>query len=58
MLAVKAYDQAVIQAAISGSVLQARKAMLLYPAVGEWEPSESLLEEMIAHNPSLEYLRP
>jgi 6-phospho-beta-glucosidase len=57
VLAVKAYEHAVTEAAISGSVLLARKAMLLYPAVGEWEPSESLLEEMIAHNPSLEYLR-
>ena len=58
VLAVKAYEHAVTEAAISGSVLQARKAMLLYPAVGEWEPSESLLAEMIAHNPSLAYLRP
>jgi 6-phospho-beta-glucosidase len=57
VLAVKAYEHAVTEAAISGSALLARKAMLLYPAVGEWEPSQSLLEEMIDHNPTLDYLR-
>jgi len=58
VLAVKAYEHAVTEAAIAGSALLARKAMLLYPAIGEWEPSQSLLEEMIDHNPSLAYLRP
>jgi 6-phospho-beta-glucosidase len=58
VLAVKAYERAVIQAAISGSLLLARKAMLLYPAVGEWEPSQKLLEDLISRNPSLAYLRP
>ena len=57
VLAVKAYEKAAIQAAISGSAVLARKAMLLYPPIGEWEPSKGLLDDMIGHNPSLEYLR-
>ena len=56
VLAVKAYEKAAIEASISGSAILARKAMLLYPPIGEWEPSEGLLEDMISHNPSLEYL--
>jgi 6-phospho-beta-glucosidase len=47
VLAVKAYERAAIDAALSGSVLAARKAMLLYPAIGEWEPSKALLEQLI-----------
>jgi hypothetical protein len=31
--------------------------MLLYPAIGEWEPSEELLREMARRDPSLAYLR-
>jgi 6-phospho-beta-glucosidase len=57
VLAVKAYEHAAIDAAISGSAVMARKAMLLYPPVGEWEPSKVLLDDMIEHNSSLEYLR-
>jgi len=57
VLAVKAYEAAAIEAAISGSARLARKAMLLYPAIGEWEPSKALLDDMICHSPSLEYLR-
>jgi len=49
VLAVKAYERAAIEAAMSGSQLEARKAMLLYPAIGEWEPSKELLEELIVH---------
>jgi 6-phospho-beta-glucosidase len=49
VLAVKAYERAAIEAAISGSVLAARKAMLLYPAIGEWEPSKELMEQLIVH---------
>jgi 6-phospho-beta-glucosidase len=56
VLAVKAYERAAIEAAASGSAQTARKAMLLYPPVGEWEPSEDLLREMIAQNPSMQYL--
>ena len=47
VLAVKAYERAAIEAALSGSVVEARKAMLLYPAIGEWEPSKGLLEQLI-----------
>ena len=57
VLAVKAYERAAIEAAISGSTALARKAMLLYPPIGEWEPSKGLIEDMIKHNPTLEYLR-
>jgi 6-phospho-beta-glucosidase len=49
VLAVKAYERAAIEAALSGSDLLARKAMLLYPAIGEWEPSQELLEQLIIH---------
>jgi 6-phospho-beta-glucosidase len=46
VLAVKAYERAAIEAALSGSVNDLRKAMLLYPAIGEWEPSAELLQMM------------
>jgi 6-phospho-beta-glucosidase len=49
VLAVKAYERAAIEAALTGSELTARKAMLLYPAIGEWEPSEELLKQLIIH---------
>jgi 6-phospho-beta-glucosidase len=49
VLAVKAYERTAIEAALSGSTLAARKAMLLYPAIGEWEPSKELLEQLIVH---------
>ncbi|MEG9437674.1 hypothetical protein JAO29_16100 [Edaphobacter sp. HDX4] len=46
VLAVKAYERVAIEAAISGSPRDLRKAMLLYPAIGEWEPSADLLKAM------------
>ena len=49
VLAVKAYERAAIEAALTGSELTARKAMLLYPAIGEWEPSEELLKQLVIH---------
>jgi 6-phospho-beta-glucosidase len=49
VLAVKAYERAAIDAALTGSALAARKAMLLYPAIGEWEPSKELLEQLDVH---------
>jgi 6-phospho-beta-glucosidase len=52
VLAAKAYERAAITAAVTGSVEQARKAMLLYPAIGEWEPSKELLIEFEQHSPS------
>lgn len=45
--AVKAYEREAIEAALSGSSTSMRKTMLLYPAIGEWEPSERLLQELI-----------
>ena len=57
VVAVKAYEKAAIEAAVSGSAMLARKAMLLYPPIGEWEPSKDLLDQMIRLNPALEYLR-
>jgi 6-phospho-beta-glucosidase len=46
VLAVKEYERATIEAAITGSPQLARKAMLLYPVIGEWEPSEGLLRDL------------
>jgi 6-phospho-beta-glucosidase len=46
VLAVKEYERATIEAAITGSRQLARKAMLLYPAIGEWEPSDGLLRDL------------
>lgn len=51
VLAVKAYERAAIQAAVEGSALLARKAILLCPAVGEWEPSEQLLHDLQTQSP-------
>jgi 6-phospho-beta-glucosidase len=45
VLAVKEYERATIEAALTGSMQMARKAMLLYPAIGEWEPSDGLLRD-------------
>lgn len=47
VLAVKEYERALIEAAVAGSEQLARKAFLLYPAIGEWEPSEALLKNLI-----------
>jgi 6-phospho-beta-glucosidase len=46
VLAVKAYERAAIDAALTGSNRDIRKAMLLYPAISEWEPSEVLLNRL------------
>lgn len=43
VLAVKAYERAIIEAAVTGSVQLAQKAMLLLPSVGEWYPRGQLL---------------
>jgi 6-phospho-beta-glucosidase len=51
VLAVKAYERAAIHAAVTGSAVHARKAMLLYPAIGEWEPSAALLRDFSAKSP-------
>lgn len=57
VLAVKSYERTAIEAAVSGSAALARKAMLLYPPIGEWEPTQDLLNDMIQHNPGLHYFR-
>jgi 6-phospho-beta-glucosidase len=49
VLAVKEYEQAAIEAAMTGSVQMARKPMLLNPAIGECEPSEELLGDLISN---------
>jgi 6-phospho-beta-glucosidase len=56
VLAVKAYERASIEAAVTGSAAAARKAMLLYPAIGEWEPSADLLREFAAKSPAFPQL--
>jgi 6-phospho-beta-glucosidase len=45
VLAVKEYERVTIEAAMSGSKQLARMAMLIYPAIGEWEPSKGLLRD-------------
>lgn len=55
VLAVKAYERAAIDAAISGSSALGRKAMLLYPPIGEWEPSKDLLDAFVTHHPALSH---
>ncbi|MEO8737012.1 MAG: hypothetical protein ABI380_10780 [Edaphobacter sp.] len=57
VLAVKAYERAAIAAAVTGSMEQARKAMLLYPAIGEWEPSADLLREFSVRSVTFPDLR-
>ncbi len=56
VLGVKAYERAAILAATTGSKDYARKAMLLYPAIGEWEPSADLLREFAAKSPEFPVL--
>jgi 6-phospho-beta-glucosidase len=46
VLQMKEYERATIEAAVAGSTALARKAMLLNPAIGEWEPSEGLLRAL------------
>ncbi len=46
VLAVKAHERAAILAAVTRKVLDLRLAMLLYPAIGEWEPSTKLIEAL------------
>jgi 6-phospho-beta-glucosidase len=46
VLAVKEYERVTIEAAMTRSKQLARKAMLIYPAIGEWEPSAALLRDL------------
>jgi len=43
---IKAYERATIEAACGGSPLSARKAFLIHPAIGEWDPTEALLQDL------------
>jgi len=43
---IKAYERAAIEAAIGDSALSARKALLIHPAIGEWEPTQALLHDL------------
>ena len=43
---IKAYERATIAAACGSSELTARKAFLIHPAIGEWEPTEALLRDL------------
>ena len=56
VLGMKAYERAAIKAAVTGSIDYARKAMLLYPAIGEWEPSADLLREFAVRSPEFPVL--
>jgi len=44
---VKSYERAAIEAAIDGDRLTARKAFLIHPAIGEWDPTEALLHDLL-----------
>lgn len=46
VFAVKEYERTAIDAALARSKTMARKAMLIYPAISEWEPSEGLLHDL------------
>ena len=55
---VKAYERAAIQAALECSIARAQTALLLYPAVGEWEPAGKLLAALVESDPEhLGYLK-
>jgi len=44
---VKAYERAAIEAALTDSRPIARKALLIHPAIGEWDPTKALLEDLL-----------
>jgi 6-phospho-beta-glucosidase len=44
---VKSYERAAIDAALNGSRLTARRALLIHPAIGEWEPSAALMDDLV-----------
>lgn len=45
--AIKAYERVAIDAALSGSRSTARKAFLIHPAIGEWDPTGALLDDLL-----------
>ncbi|MDF3983227.1 6-phospho-beta-glucosidase [Luteibacter sp. PPL201] len=46
---VKAYERAAIASVLDRRRLDARKAMLIHPAIGEWSPSAELLDALLGH---------
>ena len=56
--AVKEYERAVMEAAVTGSRSSARLALLLYPIVGQWDAADRLTRTFIEHDPQhLGYLQ-
>ena len=46
---VKAYERAAIASVLNDRRLEARKAMLIHPAIGQWTPSGELLDALLGH---------
>ncbi|KQM61409.1 MULTISPECIES: family 4 glycosyl hydrolase [unclassified Sphingomonas] len=44
---IKAYERAAIEAALTGERPTARKALLIHPAIGEWDPTGALLADLL-----------
>ncbi|MDG3442812.1 6-phospho-beta-glucosidase [Nitrospirillum amazonense] len=44
---VKSYERAAIRSAMNTDRLTARMAFLIHPAIGEWEPSDPLLHDLL-----------
>lgn len=44
---IKAYERAAIDAALTGERPTARKALLIHPAIGEWDPTGALLKDLL-----------
>lgn len=44
---IKAYERAAIDAALTGERPTARKALLIHPAIGEWDPTGALLADLL-----------
>ncbi len=44
---IKAYERAAIDAALTGERPTARKAFLIHPAIGEWDPTGALLDDLL-----------
>lgn len=44
---IKAYERAAIDAALTGERPTARRALLIHPAIGEWDPTGALLADLL-----------
>ena len=56
VLSVKGYERAAIDSVVFSSYSLGRKAMLLYPPIGEWEPSKDLMDAFVTNHPALSHL--